>query len=207
VSRYGSVYLVTNTVTSEQYIGQTRQKSLRRWKNHINTANSTVAKKYKLANAINVFGKDNFNFQEVFVAFDADALNAAEIAWIEDIKPAYNITKGGAGHKGVCYSAEVCKARSERLKRQWSNPEWRDKQITQLKEISKTAEARIRGQQVCKIGSAARARHVFCPELQCTFLSVADAAKYLNMSHTGIRYAIANNSKVKKQYTLLEGVR
>ena len=38
MNRYGSIYIVTNTVTGEQYVGQTRQKALRRWKCHIKNA-------------------------------------------------------------------------------------------------------------------------------------------------------------------------
>jgi len=237
VNRYGSVYLVTNTVTREQYVGQTRQKSLRRWKTHINTANSSVAKKYKLASAINIFGKDNFSFQEVFVAFDADALNKAEIDWIKDINPAYNITKGGAGHKGVKYSEEVCKARSERLKRQWADPEWRGKQVANLKEIFNTPEARERGKKLIKFNggairwaghakkekapkkekvvklkrdpkvgreNSARAKWkpLYCPELQCSFLSQKAAGEFLGVKRTTLTMAIKRKGKVLNTYTL-----
>ena len=53
MQRYGSIYLITNTVTAEQYVGQTRLKNVNtRWRNHVNCANSQVVKKYKLANAI-----------------------------------------------------------------------------------------------------------------------------------------------------------
>jgi hypothetical protein len=36
MQRYGSIYLITNTVTKEQYVGQTRLKSVNtRWRNHV----------------------------------------------------------------------------------------------------------------------------------------------------------------------------
>ena len=60
MKRYGSIYVVTNTVTSEQYVGQTRKKARCRWDAHINTANSQAAKKYKLAKAIIAYGKEAF---------------------------------------------------------------------------------------------------------------------------------------------------
>ncbi len=204
MTRYGSIYVVTNTVTGEQYVGQTRQKAARRWKTHINTANSQATQKYKLTKAIIEHGKESFEFVEVFSAFDAATLNAAEIKFIEELSPVYNITKGGAGHRGVVASAETCKARSERLKRQWANTDWRATQIEKLKQLSNSPEATQRGKCVAAIGSAARAKHVFCPEINCSFLSVSHAAKYLNVSHTGVRYALRNGSKIKDKFTILE---
>lgn len=165
MQRYGSVYLVTNTVTKEQYVGQTRQKPERRWKTHINTANSAVAPKYLLAQAILKYGTEVFRFSEVFCAFDADALNSAEIEWIAAVAPAYNITKGGAGHRGVVASPEVCKARSERIKRKWADPVWRAAQVEKLKQLAATPEAVARGRAVAAIGIAARwAKHVKKPK-------------------------------------------
>jgi len=206
MKRYGSIYVVTNTVTKERYVGQTRQKAARRWKTHINTANSAVATKYKLAQAILQYGPEAFEFQEIFTAFDATSLNAAEIGFIDSLKPEYNIAKGGAGHRGVIVSPEVCRGRSERLKVKWSDPAWRYAQMENIRKNARTQEAVQRGKRVSSIGSAARARHVFCPELQCSFLSISHAAKYLEMSHTGVRYAIRNGSKIKNKFTVLEVV-
>jgi group I intron endonuclease len=161
MTRYGSIYVVTNTATGEQYVGQTRQKAVRRWKCHVNTANSKVATKYKLAQAILEHGEATFKFSEVFSAFDAEALDAAEMDFIAALAPAYNITKGGAGHRGVTPSAEVCRARSERLKRQWADPVWRAAQIEKFKKLSASAEARERGKRLAATGNAARwANHV-----------------------------------------------
>ena len=204
MKRYGSIYTVTNTVTKEQYVGQTRQKAVRRWKTHINTANSKVAPKYRLARALLQYGPEAFEFQEIFTAFDANALNAAEVGFIDELKPKYNTTKGGAGHRGVIPSAEVCKARSERLKRQWEDPAWRAEQVATIRRNAKTQAASYRGQRVSRIGAAARAKHLFCPELQCSFLSISHAASYLDISHTGVRYALQSGSKIKNKFTVLE---
>lgn len=161
MTRYGSIYVVTNTVTGEQYVGQTRQKAQRRWKTHVNTANSKVAHKYKLAKAIIEYGKEAFAFVEVFSAFDAATLNAVEISFIKAISPVYNIAKGGAGHRGVTPSSEVCKARSERLKLQWADVDWRAKTEKSIRQASQTLEATERGKKVAAIGIAARwANHV-----------------------------------------------
>lgn len=236
MTRYGSIYVVTNTATGEQYVGQTRQKAVRRWKCHINTANSKVAAKYKLAQAITKYGQTAFEFKEVFSAFDAPALDAAEVAFIAELAPAYNITKGGAGHRGVVPSVEVCRARSERLKQQWANPVWRAGQLEKLKAMAATLEASERGKKVAAIGNAARwAGHVkqekpvprvrqskvrrdpligrmlsakakrkpvYCPELQCSFLSQTMAAEYLGVLRTSVTNAVKQKGKVKHAFTL-----
>lgn len=201
---YGVVYLVTNKHTGEQYVGQTRQKFLRRWAAHINTANSNVAKKYKLANAILAHGEDAFLVEDVFYAFDAAGLDAAEVEIISALQPTYNIAKGGAGHRGVRPSEAVCNARSERLKKQWSDFGWRKAQVEKIQATTKTPEARARGQKVAALGSAARAKQVVCLELNTAFDSIAEAARQLGLSHTGVRHAIAHKIKARGHYTLQE---
>lgn len=234
--RYGSIYIVTNTVTGEQYVGQTRQKAARRWKTHVNTTNSKVTHKYKLSKAIIEYGRNAFEFKEVFSAFDSAALNLAEINFIAELSPAYNIAKGGAGHRGVTPSPEVCKARSERLKRQWANPDWRAKTEKSIRQASKTPEATERGKKVAAIGITARwADHVkkqrpppkvkmckqkrdpaigrrlaaqakwkpvYCPELQCSFLSQKAAAEFLGVLKTSVANAIKQKGRVAGKYTL-----
>ena len=238
MNRYGSIYIVTNTATGEQYVGQTRQKTQRRWKCHVNTANSKVASKYRLAKAILTHGADVFDLKEVFTAFNADALNTVEIALIAELSPAYNITKGGAGHRGVEVSPEGREARSERLKRQWADPAWRTQQIEKVKQASANPEAIARGKAVAKIGNAARwAEHtkkqkppprvkqckpkrdplvgrmlvaiskwkpVYCPELQCSFLSQKAAAEHLGITRSGVTEAIKRKGKVKRMFTLMQ---
>lgn len=156
MQRYGSIYVVTNTVTGEQYVGQTRQPVKRRWTTHINTATANVPKKYNLSKAIGEYGKDSFDFKEVFYAFNAEGLNAAEIELIAELKPAYNIAKGGAGHRGVVPSPELCKKRSETIKALWSNPEWKARQIAKLKQAHSTDEAKERGRRISILGTTAR---------------------------------------------------
>jgi group I intron endonuclease len=165
MTRYGSIYVVTNTVTGEQYVGQTRQKAVRRWKCHINTAHSEAAPKYRLAHAILEYGKAAFEFAEVFSAFDAKTLDTVEMNLIAEFAPTYNIAKGGAGHRGVVASKEVCLARSERLKRQWADPDWRTAQLRKIHQVAKSPEAVARGKRVAALGIAARwANHVKKPK-------------------------------------------
>lgn len=269
--RYGSIYVVTNTVTGEQYVGQTRQIAARRWKSHINTANSKAAPKYLLAKAIIKYGPEVFKFAEVFSAHSSAALNEVEIALIAEISPTYNTTKGGSGHRGVIPSAEVCKGRSERLKRQWADPAWRAKQVAKLAEISKTPEAKERGKKLAELrrtmllsrgpknkppkkdrsegirkswgipevraariaglrralqnpdvvarrrkaalgrqmknssvekSARAKWKPVYCPELQCSFLSQKAAADFLGVLRTSVTNAVKQKGRVAGKYTL-----
>jgi group I intron endonuclease len=224
--RYGSIYVATNTVTGEQYVGQTRQRVERRWKCHVNTANSVVAKKHKLSNAILQYGKDVIKFEEIYAAFDSEELDAAEMNYIDWFKPAYNKTKGGAGHRVVECSDDLKKSRAARMAALWADPEWKAAQILKLKAAHDNDAARERGRKISSIGAAVRwAGHekkqkrdrlvgiaigarkkwkpVYCEELQVTFLSNKHAAAYLEVDDTTVCKVIKNKGKVKRLFTLV----
>ena len=204
--RYGSIYVATNKHTGEQYVGQTRQPVQKRWAAHWRTAICSTARKARFQNALLEFGCDAFEFEEVFVAFDAEALNRAEIAVIAELQPSYNASKGGMGLRPFEVTEATRRKRSDAAKARWANPEWRAKTARSVYLAAQTPEAVVRGKKVASIGSAARAKHVFCPELQCSFLSVSHASKYLGVAHTNVRRALCNGSKIKNQFTVLEVV-
>lgn len=145
MQRVGSIYVITNTVTNEQYVGLTRQKVKRRWAAHIATAYCDKAKHYKLHEAINKYGHEAFNVKEVFVAFEKKYLAESEIHFISEYNPAYNISRGGVGFRPFVVSDEIKKKRSEDAKKRWANPEWRAKTTISLKKAAQTEEARQRG--------------------------------------------------------------
>jgi group I intron endonuclease len=159
--RHGSIYLATNTHTGEQYVGQTRQLVQKRWDAHWRTAVCSTSRKAKFQEALSTFGQDAFQVAEVFVAFDADALNAAEIALIAELQPAYNATRGGKGLRPITVSEETKRKRSDAAKARWSNPQWRAKTVVSIQRASQTPEAKDRGRAVAGIGNAARwAKHI-----------------------------------------------
>lgn len=143
--RHGSIYVATNKHTGDQYIGQTIKTVQKRWDSHWRTATCNKSRKAKFQAAILEFGKDAFDVREVFVAFDADALNAAEISLIADIQPAYNSSRGGRGLRPVIVSEETKRKRSEAAKLRWSNPEWKAKTVKSIKLAAQTPEAVARG--------------------------------------------------------------
>lgn len=204
--RYGSIYVATNKHTGEQYVGQTRQPVQKRWAAHWRTAICSTARKAKFQNALLEFGCGAFSVEEVFVAFDAEALNQAEITVIAELQPSYNASKGGMGLRPVEVTEATRHKRSDAAKARWANPEWRAKTVHSVYLAAQTPEAVARGKKVAFIGSAARAKHVFCPELQCSFLSISHASKYLGVAHTNVRRALCSGAKVKNQFTVLEVV-
>jgi group I intron endonuclease len=125
----GSVYLLTNTHTGEQYVGQTIQTVAKRWYNH-----RIAAKRPRFPVAINIaiYGAEVFTVQELFVAFGKQNLDYAEKLFIKELRPTLNRTNGGAGSSRKITEEERRK-RSEAAKLRWSNPKWREKTIESLR--------------------------------------------------------------------------
>lgn len=155
--RHGSVYIATNKHTGDQYVGQTRKSVQKRWDSHWRTATCSTSRKAKFQAVLLEFGKDAFDVKEVFVAFDSDALNAAEISLIADIQPIYNSSRGGRGLRPVAVSEETKRKRSEAAKLRWSNPEWRAKTVVALKSGHNTDAARDRGKKLAALRSGVKA--------------------------------------------------
>lgn len=127
--RYGSIYLLTNRQTGEQYVGQTIKSVKHRWASHCAAAKRP---KFAVAYSIAKYGHEAFGVEELYVAFDREALNNAEKAIIADIRPSLNLTRGGAG-KPVPMSEEEKQKFARRSKALWTNPEWRLQMIAKLK--------------------------------------------------------------------------
>ena len=143
--RHGSIYVATNKHTGEQYVGQTRQLVQKRWDAHWRTAACSKSRKAKFQTALLTAGKDAFVVNELFVAFDADALNSAEISLIAELKPTYNASRGGKGLRPIIVSEETKAKRSKDAKARWANPEWKAKTVISIKLASQTPEAVLRG--------------------------------------------------------------
>ena len=236
MTRYGSIYVATNKHTGEQYVGQTRQSVQKRWAAHWRTAICSASRKAKFQIALTKFGQDVFDVNEMFVAFDAESLNQAEISLIAELQPAYNASKGGKGLRPVAVTEETKRKRSEAAKLRWANPDWRAKTIQSIQRAGQTPEAVERGKKIAAIGLAARwADHVkkqrpaprvkackqkrdpaigrmlaaqakwtpvYCPELQCSFLSQKAASEFLGVLRTSVTNAVKHRGRVAGKYTL-----
>lgn len=145
---YGLIYVATNRVTGDQYVGQTRQKFKTRVQAHRISAKNP---RFKFHKAIASFGFDTFSFEEVFNAFDKGSLDFAEREIIKDLSPMYNMTKGGSGMPGPV-KPETKVKRSVDAKRRWANPDWRAKTIASIQKAAKTNEFR----QACRKNAQSR---------------------------------------------------
>jgi hypothetical protein len=91
--KYGSIYLITNKVNGQQYVGQTKRNVRLRWGAHKRTKSGI------LGNAFKKYGLNNFIFEEIISCFDKDSLNYYEKYFIEfynTLRPnGYNLTTGG----------------------------------------------------------------------------------------------------------------
>jgi len=162
LARYGCVYVATNAANGQQYVGQTIQSLSARVIAHVSHAKNPV---FKFQRAIHEFGRDAFQFAEVFVAFDKAALDFAEREFIAHLAPAYNATRGGAGVPGRTTTPEVRAKLSRAAMARWANPEWRAVTVESIRRAAGTEAARQRGFAVQKYkGGAIRwAGHVKKP--------------------------------------------
>jgi group I intron endonuclease len=92
---YGVIYKITNTTNGHFYIGQTKMQLSSRWSKHKQDARA--GKGWVLAAAIRKYGADAFTHEVIDSCADMDALNLAEIRYIETLKPQYNSCAGGGG--------------------------------------------------------------------------------------------------------------
>lgn len=93
--KFCGIYVVTNTITGEQYVGQSRNIAVR-WLQHM--ANSLNSKKtQKLYEAIRKYGITNFSFQ-ILEECNKEELSEREKYWIAELdtyNTGYNRTLGG----------------------------------------------------------------------------------------------------------------
>jgi group I intron endonuclease len=107
------IYQITNTINGKIYIGKTIKTPEERFQGHIYDANRLTPNRLTrtyLHRAIRKYGKEAFTVSELESGFDSeDALNEAEIRYISELNPQYNMTAGGEGISGYEHSEETKK--------------------------------------------------------------------------------------------------
>lgn len=151
---YGVIYLATNRLTGEQYVGQTKQRPEVRFRAH-EAASRTP--KTVFHRAIATTGYKNFTFLVLYVAFTMEALNDAEKTVIAEYAPVYNATKGGAGRPRAVTEAERAHL-SEAAKRRWANPQWRERTVQRMRDLGAAGVFTEAGRKVGLTGCGAQAR-------------------------------------------------
>jgi group I intron endonuclease len=116
-SRSFKIYLITNNITNEKYVGITKLKLKSRFYFHKTTLNCP-----RLSNAIKKYGGDNFKIEILFNAFSIkDMINLENyfIKLYNTLSPSgYNLREGG---KYGLFSEEVKQNMSIRWKEKWKN--------------------------------------------------------------------------------------
>ena len=112
---YGIIYVITNVVNGKQYVGQTKQSVVRRWRLHVrSTLNGST---YVLHCAIRKYGAEEFIVKQIDSAESLAKLNEKEALHILQLKTlapsGYNLTTGGDSFK---FSEETCRKISDSSK-------------------------------------------------------------------------------------------
>ena len=196
MKRFGVIYLATNLLTGEQYVGQTCESLRRRANNH---KASIGAYKTKFALAMAQHGFHNFTFEEVFTAFTEEALHEAEKSIIASVKPTYNMTHGGSGLRGYTPSKETIAKQKATMRARLQDPairaKWSQAQIGRKhpkEEVFKTAKAKW--------------KPVFCKELAVSFLNQKYAAEYFGVRPSTVVESMKRKGKVANKFTLIRVV-
>jgi group I intron endonuclease len=143
--RHGSIYVARNTVTGDCYVGQTIKPLPYRIGAHKASAKKP---KTKFGLALAEFGFAQFIFSELFIAFDRGALNEAEKHFINDLRPVYNSTIGGAGTPGRVVSAVTKEKLRMAMRTRWNDPEYRNRVTKAIKESCSTDEHASRCREI-----------------------------------------------------------
>lgn len=89
------IYQITNIITKDFYIGKTKNPEQRFYRHKYNAINNkSQAYIYR---AMRKYGVENFEFTVLERVQFSEFLNEREIFWISELKPKYNMTKGGDG--------------------------------------------------------------------------------------------------------------
>lgn len=103
------IYLITNLITQEKYVGQSVDVA-GRWKQHQTTAQN-LKEQAQVYRAIRKYGIENFSC-ELLEACPKEQLDEKEIYWIDyydSFYNGYNMTHGGQGSYGWKYDPEkIC---------------------------------------------------------------------------------------------------
>lgn len=101
------VYIIENMMTGRKYVGSSSTDLDRRLYLHRWMLIKGVHENCKLQNSWNKWGEDAFDFYVVEEAFPGDCI-AREQAWIDGVKPSYNISLIAGSRLGVEQTAETC---------------------------------------------------------------------------------------------------
>ena len=116
---YGFIYITTNLVNGERYLGQKRFDES--WERYLGSG--TIFK-----SAVEKYGKENFKRDIILICYSDEELNQAEFdlsVWFDVVESNnwYNLVLGGGTSRGWHPSEETKKKISDKAKERYKNPE------------------------------------------------------------------------------------
>jgi group I intron endonuclease len=181
---YGYVYILVNKINQKKYIGQTTRPYFKRMREHLSCSSSLL-----LQRAIKKYGKENFIFCTLYIAYTKKDLDALEIEAIKkfssQIPAGYNIAPGGLGHLGNkswlgrCHSKETKIKIGNSLKGKARSLESRKKQSASV--TGKNNPNFGQGEKIAGKLSVF-AKKVICIETGRVFDTLTEASNYLGIT-------------------------
>lgn len=172
------IYKITNKINGKCYIGQSID-IIKRWKteykwHHIN--------KHLLA-AFNKYGLENFNF-EIIEECEPSLLNEREQFWISiynsfDRNFGYNKTLGGAGTPGRIFV--MSEETKNKIRLANTGRKFTAEELDEFRNI-------IRDNQIV----------IYCYETNKYYISIANAARELNICKDGYQYRWLTEEEIDK---------
>lgn len=105
------IYIIKNTINEKVYIGQTCQSAKERFSQHLKPSIIKKRGSYKIYNAIEKYGKENFYYEILEDGISKDDIDNKEIYYIEQYDSyynGYNSTHGGDS-KTICKINDIDK--------------------------------------------------------------------------------------------------
>lgn len=184
------VYMATNVINGKRYIGVTSQGLHVRKSRHLSSALRQNSQTH-FHRAIRKYGKVNFNF-EIIQEFDSyQCSKQAEIKFINEMKPEYNMTVGGDGAEGYKHSEESRSKMSQRAKGRpgfWKGKKLPEHVCQKISARNLHPDRRAAWKKYILLGNESRKKRIVC---------LNDGLEYESINSASIFYGI-NESSIAK---------
>lgn len=110
------IYKATNVVNGKFYIGVTKKLLYERARDHLSESKRDNYSCKKFHAALRKYGKDCFHWEVIDTADCFSDAMLKEVAWIANLKPVYNICRGGRGAPGAMTGKKHSKETINRLR-------------------------------------------------------------------------------------------
>ena len=221
MSKISGIYKIENLITHNLYIGKAKDIA-HRWAEHKSDARRKKDD-YPIHLAIQKYGEENFQITILEIMTEEEYKqysNKRERFWIEYYNTYnnpnhYNLTPGGDGGYNKVLTQEEKDKISKGLKKYYQTPEGQQqakkhsqfmkehpvtKHIKHTEEWKKEHSERMKGEKNPNYGKHSRGRRCKCIETQKVYESTRQAAKELNIAHTGIAAACRGAQKTAGGY-------